>query len=56
MRALKSILAKQVLADPVASQQMRRFLGNRSEKIDITLKDAKGKTILIRPRIVPKAG
>ncbi|WP_129587696.1 hypothetical protein [Herbaspirillum robiniae] len=64
MKALKSQLAKEVLANPQGKAQLRHFLEDKSERladngryssiaIEITVPG--GKSITVRPRVVAKA-
>ena len=54
MKALKSHLAKAVLANPVAAKQLQDFLADRSNppKISVMMNSFK---VLVQPKIVPKA-
>ena len=61
MKALKSDLAKSVLADPTATGQLRQYLATKgqasarpSSGVYIDLKTRDG-TIRLKPRVVPKA-
>ncbi|MEO8938827.1 MAG: hypothetical protein ABI277_10420 [Burkholderiaceae bacterium] len=60
MKALKSPLAKRVLADPKARGQLRAFIGSSlfgGKPTDATRIEVHtaGKTILYQPVVVPKA-
>lgn len=61
MKALKSDLAKMVLADPAAADQLRQYLATKGQAsarpsagVTIDLKTRDG-TIRLKPRVVPKA-
>ena len=60
MKALKSPLAKAVLADPKASEQLRAFLASKSEQGDprnatVIEVNFEGRTLRVKPVVVPKA-
>ncbi len=65
MKALKSPLAREVLADPQASEQLRQFMVARErsaagERVApasqvIVLRQPKGRTLRLKPMVVPKA-
>jgi len=61
MKALKSELAKSVLADPAAARQLRQYLVTKGEAANrpgagvyIDLKTGSG-IVRLKPRVVPKA-
>lgn len=62
MKALKSSLAKEILADREAADQLRQFLATKSQPAStdaparvIELKQANGHTVRIKPVVVGKA-
>jgi hypothetical protein len=65
MKALKSALAKRVLADPSATQQLRAYLASKNSQPSlsttvvtddvISLHSAQEGTVLYRLTVVPKA-
>ena len=59
VKALKSPLAKAVLADPKASQQLRAFLASKSEQdprhATVIEVNFEGRTLRVKPVVVPKA-
>jgi hypothetical protein len=56
MKALKTSLAKKVLADPRAKGQLREFIVSRRQGATvIELRDEEGRTVRYRPVVVPKA-
>lgn len=62
MKALKSPMAKKVLADPKAKEQLRRYLAAKSAQGSIALsslyievRSQEGRVVRIKPVVVPKA-
>jgi hypothetical protein len=65
MKALKSPLAREVLADPLASEQLRQFMVARERSASgerapvgpqvIVLRQTQGRTLRLKPVVVPKA-
>jgi hypothetical protein len=64
MKALQTNLAKQVLSDPKAREQLWKFFNAKhlgrvhtSEPITVKVEDERGevKTLSVTPRFVPKA-
>jgi hypothetical protein len=64
MKALKTPLAKKVLADPRGKVQLRAYLETRSSSSNfegtrpiasVQVRSKEGKIISVRPLIVPKA-
>lgn len=60
MKALRSSLVNQLLADPIAREQLRQFAGTTvsAEKSDIASSvrlKTNGKTVVYQPVIVAKA-
>lgn len=64
MKALKSDLAKTVLADPAATAKLRRYLASHrsaasadaaAQELVIELPSTEGQTLRLKPVIVPKA-
>ncbi len=62
MKALKSPMAKKVLADPKAKEQLRRYLATKSAQGSIALsslyievRSQEGRVVRIKPVVVPKA-
>lgn len=59
MKALKSQLASEVLADPVARKHLREFLtrgvSDAAPRSEFEFRRPNGETVKISPRIVPKA-
>ncbi|MFP5461568.1 MAG: hypothetical protein ACLGII_08315 [Gammaproteobacteria bacterium] len=55
MKALKTPLAKVVLADPKAKDQLRTFMASRGAQAVVIEVRAQGKTRRVTPIIVPKA-
>lgn len=55
MKAFKSVLAKQVLADGKAREQLRQFMASRTrDGALIELRTPNG-LVRLRPEVVPKA-
>ncbi|WP_338770722.1 hypothetical protein [Massilia sp. METH4] len=59
MKALKSQLASEVLADPVARKHLREFLtrgaADGAPATEFMFRRPSGEVVKISPRIVPKA-
>ncbi|MDI4633040.1 hypothetical protein J7U46_08255 [Pelomonas sp. V22] len=61
MKALKSPLAKQLLADPQASADLRRYLARKSagaaaEPVIIQIRNGQDQPVrVVQPIVVPKA-
>ena len=59
MKALKSQLAKDVLADPVAKARLRAYLAEKSvgpQVTDTVIEvQSNGRTVVLKPTVVPKA-
>ena len=55
MKALKTPLAKAVLADPKAKDQLRTFMASRGAETVVIEVRAQGKTQRVTPIVVPKA-
>lgn len=56
MKALKSKLASEMLADPTAREQLRQFLiGGRDAAKEFVFHRPNGETVRIKPTFVPKA-
>lgn len=64
MKALRSDLARSVLADPAAKDQLRGYLADRKSPAArsgteaasvIELRTAAGPTLRLHPRVVPRA-
>ncbi|WP_417068449.1 hypothetical protein [Niveibacterium terrae] len=57
MKALKSDLAKKVMADPKAREQLRRFLVTRSGRAPAPVIElsVEGKLLRFTPKVVAKA-
>ena len=61
MKALKSDLAKSVLADPQATDLLRFYLANRwsvggsAGRMVIEVRSEHGSTVRVKPTVVPKA-
>jgi hypothetical protein len=61
MKALKSDVAKSLLADPLARKKLREYMDQREpgavrkDSFVIEIVDKDGRRIKVRPEIVPKA-
>jgi hypothetical protein len=60
MKALKTDLARRLLADPEAKSKLRDFLNrprssSDSEAPSIAVTTSSGEVVVVRPRVVPKA-
>jgi hypothetical protein len=64
MKALKSPMAKKVLADPKAKEQLRQYLALKSAPASsrsassgmfIEVRSPEGRTVRVKPVVVPKA-
>lgn len=62
MKALKSELAKSLLADPAGRKQLREYMDRRrpgeptqEQPFTIHFRGQDGREIQVRPRVVPKA-
>lgn len=54
MKALKSQLASEVMADPSAREQLRQFITGGGSK-EFLFRRPNGETVRIKPTFVPKA-
>lgn len=55
MKVLKSPLAQQVLADPKATDQLRRFVVSRGQDGAVIELRSGGRIVRLKPKVVPKA-